>query len=187
MRLFTGIDVPEEQKARLSELLGKLRPHASLRWSRPGNLHITTKFIGEWPETRLDELRSALAGVPARMPFSISLSGLGWFPNPHNPRIFWVAVRGGEELASLAADTERSAEAVGIAREDRAYTPHLTLARVPPAAPVGDLRRAVAALDSSDFGGWTPMEQALYLSEPRADGSVYTVLARFPFEPDTTR
>jgi 2'-5' RNA ligase len=184
MRLFTGIDIPEEQRARIGRLLDQLKPSAKLRWSKPDNLHVTTKFIGEWPEERLEEVKSALAGVAAA-PLPVGISGLGWFPNPHQPRIFWVGVRGGEALKKLAAGTERALEAVGIAREDREYTPHLTLARVEAGTPVGDLRRAVAGLDSTDFGEWTAAEHVLYMNEPvPGGGSRYTRLAMFPLEGD---
>ncbi|MEZ5355687.1 MAG: RNA 2',3'-cyclic phosphodiesterase [Bryobacteraceae bacterium] len=181
MRLFTGIDLPEQQTDLLTRLLDTLRPSAAVRWSKPANLHVTTKFVGEWPEGRLPELNAALGGMETREPFSIALSGLGWFPNPHQPRIFWAAVRGGEPLANLAAATERALEPVGVPVESRPYTPHLTLARVPAGAAVAGLRRAVAELESTDFGTWTATGQVLYLSEPAAGGSHYSPLARFPF------
>ena len=60
MRLFTGLDLPAEVVGNLEELLQQLRPTARIQWSPPANLHITTKFIGEWPEERLEELKAAL-------------------------------------------------------------------------------------------------------------------------------
>ena len=60
MRLFTGIDLPAEVAASLEKLLARLMPLASIRWSPVENFHITTKFIGEWPESKVDELKMTL-------------------------------------------------------------------------------------------------------------------------------
>src|SRR5262249_40717769 len=61
MRLFIGLDVPPDVVGKLEALLDRLRPAARINWCAPSNLHITTKFIGEWPEERLDELKTALS------------------------------------------------------------------------------------------------------------------------------
>jgi 2'-5' RNA ligase len=84
MRLFTAIDLPAATKAVLAAHLDRLRPLARLRWSPVDNLHITTKFIGEWPEAQLDVLKRALATVPPQ-PVAIAVRGLGWFPNADRP------------------------------------------------------------------------------------------------------
>lgn len=181
MRLFVGLDLPEEIKVNLGSLIERLRKAAPIRWSPVGNLHITTKFIGEWPEERVGEMKQALAAVrgPA---MEIAIRGLGWFPNPHRPRVFWAAVRAAESLSALAAATETAAEGLGIAKEKRPYSPHLTLARVEEGKDVAELRRRVAALDSDDFGSFRAAEFHLYLSRPGAGGSVYTKLASFPLD-----
>ena len=63
MRLFIGIDLTLEVIANLEGLLERLKPAAQINWSPPSNMHITTKFIGEWPEERLGELTGALASA----------------------------------------------------------------------------------------------------------------------------
>jgi RNA 2',3'-cyclic 3'-phosphodiesterase len=179
MRLFAGLDLPDHQRAELEAVLHALRPIAPLRWSTAANLHITTKFIGEWPEARLEELAAALSGVTTPGPLAIELQGLGWFPNPHQPRIFWVAVKApAGELERLAESTEAALEPLGIAREQRPYNPHLTLARVDRESKpdLGALRRGVAALPSTDFGRFEAAAFHLYSSE----SGRYTKLASFP-------
>ena len=180
MRLFTGIESPEDIKNRLEVLIEHLRPTAHLKWSQVYNLHITTKFIGEWPAERLDELKDALCGIPASGAIEVQIRGLGWFPNPHHPKVFWAGIKTGKELEQLAAATESATEKLGIARENRAFSPHLTLARIREVAPLAPLRQAVAKLESPDFGKFTATEFRLYLSEPGASGSVYTNLQSFP-------
>lgn len=182
MRLFTAIDISTAVKSNLETLVGRLRPTVKLKWSPPGNLHITTKFIGEWPEERLEELKPALAALPARAAFEIAVEGLGWFPNPHSPRVFWAAVKAPAALADLARETDAAMARIGIPREPKPFAPHLTLARIKEPVPLAAMRQAVAGLESDDFGRFTADRFYLYLSEMRPSGSVYTRLAEFPFE-----
>ena len=113
MRLFTAIDLLEEMREKLGNFLARLRPLAKLRWSRVENLHITTKFIGEWPEGRLDEMKSALKGVSGG-PIQIAVWGVGWFPDAERARVFWTGVEGGEPLARLACETEQAVAELGV-------------------------------------------------------------------------
>jgi 2'-5' RNA ligase len=179
MRLFTGIDLPERERETLDALLAQFRPLAPLRWSPASNLHVTTKFIGEWPEERLPELNAALSAVPSPGPVAISLSGIGWFPNPHQPRIFWASVKASPGLSTLAAATEAQLEPLGIAREDRPYRAHLTLARINGPADLASLRRAVALLPTTEFGSFAATAFHLYSSS----AGQYTKLASFPLRP----
>lgn len=166
MRLFTGIDLPERETSALDALLAQLRPLAPLRWSSASNLHITTKFIGAWDQARLDELRAVLAAVRTPGPFAVHLSGLGWFPNPHQPRIFWASVKAPPELEALALALDLELERkLGIAREDKPYRAHLTLARVNGPVDLTALRRAVAGLPSVAFGSFEATAFHLYSSE----------------------
>ena len=105
MRLFTGISLPEAFLYRVASLLGPLRLLADIRWSPASNLHITTKFIGEWPGDRLSELAAALSVISSPA-FEVELSGLGWFPSPQSPHVFWMGVHGGDALPALAARTD---------------------------------------------------------------------------------
>lgn len=181
MRLFVGIDIPEVLKKEFGRLIGQLRPLAAVRWSPTGNLHITTKFIGEWPEARLDELIRALAAIAGPPPFEIALTGTGWFPNPHQPRIFSIGVAARPELAALAAETETAVERLGVARENRPFSPHLTLARLNGIkhAELVALRHEGARIDSAGFGAFPAKEFHLYLSKTSPSGSNYTKLATF--------
>jgi 2'-5' RNA ligase len=163
---------------RIKRVLDHLRPAAHARWVAAYNLHITTKFIGEWPESRLGELISALQPLGRFSPAEIIVSGLGWLPNPHSPRVLFVGVKADPPLAQLAAATEDAAAALGIARESRAFKPHLTLARIKDTAvPLAPLRQAIAKLEDTDFGTFDADVFHLYLSKPGPAGSIYTQLA----------
>ncbi|HEY4363252.1 MAG TPA: RNA 2',3'-cyclic phosphodiesterase [Bryobacteraceae bacterium] len=164
MRLFTAIEIPVEVKLRLTELLEDFRPAAKLSWSPADNLHVTTKFIGEWPDTRLDVVKEALMGVTGKAGFQVSVRGLGWFPNSRNPRVFWAGVEAGPELAALAKSTDEAMAAIGVPGEEREYQPHLTLARRRKPVPVEELRKRVDAVASTEFGSFAVSSFSLFLS-----------------------
>lgn len=182
MRLFTGLDLAPEVAANLERLLAQLRPTARIQWSPPANLHITTKFIGEWPDQRLAELKTALAAVPAREAIPVRIHHVGFFPNPHAPRVFWCGIEA-PGLAELAAATDRATAALGVVPETRAFSPHLTLARIKERLNLQPLREAIAALSELEFGNFVAEGFYLYHSQLRSGGSVYTKLAEFPFQP----
>jgi 2'-5' RNA ligase len=182
VRLFTGIALPDDVTGNLARLLDNLRPTAQLRWSPAYNLHVTTKFIGDWPEQRLQELVDALQPLGRRALLQIAVEGVGWLPNPHSPRVLFAAIKAGPELAQLAKDTEDALAGLGIERETRAYKPHLTLARIKdPAVQLAALRQAIAGLKSVEFGAFTAGAFKLYLSKLGPSGSIYTQLAEIPF------
>ncbi len=179
MRLFVGLDLPGEVVGSLEALLAKLKPTARIGWTSAANLHITTKFIGEWPEEKLDEMKSALAGLEPRPAIAVRVRRVGFFPNPHSPRVFWCGVEAAG-LEALAADTDRATAALGVPAESRAFSPHLTLARIKERLDLQPLREAVAALPSLEFGSFEARSFFLYRSQLRPTGSVYTKLAEFP-------
>jgi 2'-5' RNA ligase len=182
MRLFTAIDLPEDIVTNLSKLLVRLKPTARINWTSPQNLHITTKFIGEWPDERMPELTTTLHIVPSRPAIPIAIEKLGFFPNPHSPRVFWTGVNAGDALVQLARDTEDALATLGIAKEQRPYLPHLTLARIKTPGKQLALLEAVASLPSLEFGSLTADRFYLYRSQTAPSGSVYTKLAEFPFK-----
>jgi 2'-5' RNA ligase len=173
--------LPQDVVAALTRLIEQLRPAARIHWSPAANLHITTKFIGEWPAERLDELNIALQKMAAREPIPIEVRGLGFFPNPHSPRVFWAAVHAGPELATLAQLTDQTLHALGVPAETRPFSPHLTLARIKEPVPLQALRQTIASLPSTDFGAFTADRFHLYLSQLNPKGSVYTRLSEYAF------
>jgi 2'-5' RNA ligase len=182
MRLFTGIELSEEVMQRMETLLAELKPAARVKWSVPENLHITTKFIGHWPEERLRELEDALAGTPVTGPLEIAIRGLGFFPNARSPRVFWAGITAPPDLAALARGMDRALAPLGIESEKREYAPHLTLARIKEPVPLAPLRERIALLPSQEFGVFTAARYYLYQSQLRPTGSVYTKISEFPLE-----
>lgn len=179
IRLFIGIAIPSAVNARLEEFINRLKPLARIRWSPASNFHITTKFIGAWPEDRLDELKQALAKLSSPGGFAISVGGIGFYPNARSPHVFWAGIDGGEPLRTLASRTDEVCAKLGVESEKRAYSPHLTLARMDNPKGLGALHDAIAKNPSPDFGAFEATAFHLYRSRPGPGGSVYTSLAEF--------
>jgi RNA 2',3'-cyclic 3'-phosphodiesterase len=178
LRLFTAVDIPPDAKAALAALLDRLRPLAKLHWIPVEKLHITTKFIGEWPEERLDDLKQALGTVRGSTSIEIVIRRVGWLPNPRSARLLYAGVEASEPLSALAAATERAADGIGVPIEDRIYRPHVTLARTRKRVPVDALKRALEEIELSAIGSYQASAFALYLSA----GGKYTKLQEFSFK-----
>lgn len=180
MRVFIALDIPAKVRDRLTEYMEsarKLAPDA--RWARVEGLHVTLKFVGNVSDARVQEMKTALASVKAA-PFAVRFCRVGFFPNAKAARVFWAAVDGGEELPRLASAIDAALEKLGIAREEKPYHPHLTLARTS-ARPLRELQPLLTD-PPPQFGTMTAREFFLYQSQPQKGGSKYTKLERFGLE-----
>ncbi len=182
MRLFTAIELPTPLLSRLERLTSALRPEALIKWSPLDNLHITTKFIGEWPEGRLEELNGVLSRVGSPEPIKLEIRGLGWYPNEKSPRVLWAGVHGGDALLRHARLVEECLQEIGITAENRSFSPHLTLARIKNPVPLDALRRKVNELEPALIGEFTVAHFALFRSQAGSNASIYSKLREFKTE-----
>jgi RNA 2',3'-cyclic 3'-phosphodiesterase len=181
MRLFTAIDPSTEALLRLERLMSILRPEALIKWSPVDNLHVTIKFIGEWPESRLEELNDALSALLPREPFEAEVKELGWFPNEWSPRILWAGVHGGDPLLELAHDTDKCLAKLGIPKEDRRFTPHLTLARMKNPVPLRRLQQRIQEAQTTSLGKFPVAQFFLFRSDPGSNASIYRKVREYRF------
>src|SRR5271166_2566535 len=129
MRLFAALDIDDEIRNRIARFLDDVREFApDARWVRPESLHVTLKFIGEKSEQDADKIKRQLATIVANS-FGVTFRGYGFFPGARVPRVFWVGIEASPALVVLASAVDESLSLLGIAKEEHAYTPHLTLAR----------------------------------------------------------
>ncbi|RKY62807.1 MAG: RNA 2',3'-cyclic phosphodiesterase [Candidatus Latescibacterota bacterium] len=183
IRTFVAVDISDEARGRVRDLVEELKQYkADVRWVAPESLHLTLKFLGEIDEGRLEDVFSgveeAVSGVE---PFRMVLEGLGGFPGLGRPRVLWVGVSdGAEELRNLAARVEGSLEHRGFPREDRPFSPHLTIGRVKRLS--GRLRQLTDAMRGGGFGPEEVRveEVKVMKSDLRPSGAVYTTLRSFP-------
>ena len=185
LRLFVAIDLPEDVRESLGRLQTDLRRHglSSLRWTRPEGVHLTLKFLGETPATAVTAIEAALAravrGIPS---FRLALGAPGTFGGRRGPRVLWVDVEGElQPLQQLQAAVERELAAAGFAPEERAFSPHLTLARVPQPPPPGLAERVARALEAvpAARGEFEATELLLMRSRLQPGGAVYSPVAAF--------
>ena len=182
MRVFVALDIPAEVRAAAAALVVKLRPACrNARWVRTEGAHITLKFIGEVPPEKSKAIEAALAPILTPAPIEMNFRGVGFFPNDRHPRVFWAGIESGRELAELAAAVEASLEPLGITREQRAFSPHLTLARLESPRGLDALRAAIASAGPLEFGRTTAREFHLYQSILKPSGAEYTRLATHHF------
>jgi 2'-5' RNA ligase len=187
VRLFVALEIPSAVRDNLAALLKNLSgvetPSAGkkARWVRPGNLHVTLKFIGEVAPAQLEAIRGALSTVRSGQPVELRFRGLGFFPSEKRPRVFWAGLDASPNLAAIAGDIDQCLEKVGIAREQRAFAPHLTLARFEPPGISEKLRLAVQENAARDFGELRTNEFHLIESKLKPVGAEYTTLQSFPF------
>jgi 2'-5' RNA ligase len=188
VRLFVALEIPAAVREKLAALIEELRAveaeaaaKKNARWVRPENLHVTLKFIGNVDASKLDGIRAALGSVSSEGAVELRFRGLGFFPNERRPRVFWAGIEASRNLAALATEIDGAMEKVGIARETRAFAPHLTLARFDPPGISDKLRAAAQENATRDFGEQRTGEFHLFESKTRPGGAEYTRLASFPF------
>ena len=157
MRAFVAVDLPEELRAELRSRQRSLHKAArGTRWVRPEGIHLTLKFLGEVPDERVDEISKTLASLPPFTPFKLQVKGIGFFPQARRPRVLWVGIEPCPPLEALAAQVNKSLEAIGFAGEQRAFQHHLTLARFRVPRPQPEIEKAkiiVAAFENAKNKG----------------------------------
>ena len=137
-RIFVAVTLAPALLAAVGGVRSRLAEvDSGLRWVPPGNLHFTLKFLGGITPSQLTGVVAAAHEVAARTQrFSITLAGLGAFPSARRPRVVWIGVSSGAgHLVALAEDLDVALRQMRVAREDRPFRPHLTIARVRDASP----------------------------------------------------
>ena len=184
IRSFIAIELPEEAKEGLARLRKELEgdEHRFVKWVDPGGIHLTLKFLGNISSKRLTEITEVIGeAARATSPFHLEISGLGAFPSLRQARVFWVGI-GGEldKLSRLQQNIDSALAALGFAKEERSFVPHLTLARI---------RQGASPLERRSFGelvGSTIFEDKYHMkveaislmrSQLTPAGAIYTCLS----------
>ena len=132
MRAFIAIELPPEVRNALGSLEAELKTSgADVKWVKPENIHLTLKFLGERDEKKIKETMRILDEVCAeKNSFSASVSSIGAFPNLDAPRVIWVGIgNGSAQIKEIACELEERISKLGIPKEDREFSTHITLGR----------------------------------------------------------
>jgi len=190
IRAFIAIDLSAEIIQRLEEVAGQLKQRLAgmqIRWVPVENIHLTLKFLGDVSLTNLEVLKKILLSEASNHPtFEMSVGELGAFPSLRRPRVIWVGVTAPSELNALQHGIESETARLGYQRENRGFSPHLTLGRVSRNSPSQEARQIGQVLDSFKvgfLGATRVLEVYLYRSDLRPGGAVYTRLMTASLQP----
>ncbi len=176
IRLFVALEIPAKVRASLTALQGGV-PGA--RWASHEQLHLTLRFIGEVDENVAHDIDDALSGIRAPA-FTLDLAGVGEFGGKM-PRALWAGVKSNEALTHLQRKVETSLQRLGLAPENRKFTPHVTLARLK-----GSPRDKVGAFLAHNglfaSGPFSVRHFALFSSHLSHNGSIYHPERTYPLQ-----
>ncbi len=183
LRAFIAIDIPPEIRQAISSQTASLRKDSgrAVRWVDVKNIHLTLKFLGEVSSANLNLLAQTLrAECEQTAPFTVSVEGLGCFPNLRRPRVLWIGLVAPPELNRLQRHVEASTTRLGYAPEDKPFSPHLTIGRAREQASPAELQALRSLLERTtvtNLGTFTVDEVHLYKSDLKPEGPIYTQFA----------
>lgn len=172
-RLFVAIRPPHQVRQQLLGLMGGV---SGVRWQTDEQLHITLKFIGSVDRHKAQDIHAALGSVH-QAPFEIRIRGIGSFDRRGQPEVLWAGVEPQETLQTLHKKVDQALLRVGVEQERRAYTPHVTLARLKRSSgPVGGLLEQAGGFATHSFA---VDDFSLFESSLTPDGAHYSTIERY--------
>jgi 2'-5' RNA ligase len=193
IRSFIAIELSDEARAALGDLQDQLKrvaPAQAIRWTAPESIHLTLHFLGDVAPETVPKVSSLMEQVASAYPlFTVTLGGLGCFPNTRRPRIIWAGVSGQIDiLARLHNELGENLKTLGFTLDTRPYSPHLTLGRVKDRIPPRQLAQLGQTLEQTQptVGSLSALpvsEISLMKSELKPAGAVYTRLAMAKLTP----
>ena len=182
IRCFVAIEIPKAIQERLAQIQDTFRKRiGQASWVKPGNIHLTLKFIGEIEQSQLGIIEPALARATKHYhPFALQIGGVGAFPNLTRPRVIWVGVKSGAaEASALARAIDLELNRCGYPLDDKAFNPHLTLARMKGRVDMRPFVDVFRQYDEIDNASIRVNEIALVRSQLDAKGAIYTILKAY--------
>jgi len=177
-----AIEIPDSIKSELAQTQRRLINSGAVdaSWTRGEGMHLTLKFLGEVPEAKIPDIMNALTHAAGSIAgFRIDVAGVGTFPNPKNARVVWAGLSGDVEmLLMLRAAVEESMVGLGFEREERKFTPHLTLGRIKRVRAPAKWLKALEDLREISLSGFEVTSVRLMKSELEPSGAVYTEIGK---------
>jgi 2'-5' RNA ligase len=173
VRAFIALEISDEMRMRFMESQEVLKQcRARMTMVEPRNIHITVKFLGEFADTKIPELKTVLTSI-AFKPFSIT-SGVITVNNPRCPFTVWCGIEDGGNGSDLLNIVEKAILPLGFARENRRFSPHATLARVKRFDP--SLMESMKSLSNRTYGSCNITGMKLKKSTLSPQGPIYNDL-----------
>jgi RNA 2',3'-cyclic 3'-phosphodiesterase len=134
VRSFIACELPETVKSGLLQIQKTLQSvdPSCAKWVDPNSIHLTLKFLGNVDVEKIEPISKGLFEATRNIPpFQLELDELGAFPNLRRVQVVWIGVKGDLDLLQkLQNQIESRISPLGFPPENRAFKPHLTLARV---------------------------------------------------------
>lgn len=133
MRLFIALPLTKEIEEALGKMIFILKQKSGrVKWVAPKNIHVTVKFLGEVNEDKIDSIKSAIQKIARKyQKVDCAVDAIGGFPNLSRPRVIWAGLTGQAEiLESIVHDIEEETFKLGFPKEEKRFSPHLTLGRI---------------------------------------------------------
>jgi RNA 2',3'-cyclic 3'-phosphodiesterase len=175
-RVFVAIRPPDRIRDLLLAMMGGI---SGARWQQDEQIHLTLRFIGEVDRHQAGDIHAALGSIHHRR-FDVAINGVGTFERRGQPETVWAGVAPHEPLKALHNKVDQAIARVGVAPDQRAYLPHITLARLKRSSgSVRNLLEQSGGLRSEPFS----IDQfALFESKLTPDGAVYTIIETYPLD-----
>lgn len=190
MRLFIGIGLSPDCRRAIAGAVSPLREKGiPVSWTPERNLHLTLKFLGETPASRVNELAGLMAeagrGIP---PFLLRIEEAGAFPTLRTPRVLWIGIREPLELVrKLHQNMENTLSGAGFPRDERPFHPHVTVGRVRGRVAPGWGDTYASAVSGVTFEAVSVASYCVYESRLSPSGANYLVLREVPFGEEADR
>jgi 2'-5' RNA ligase len=184
-RTFIALSLNDEARRSVSEYIQRLRtqfPRLRVGWERDEKLHLTLKFLGDVVDDQLAAVQQTLSVTTAAyVPFELKLEGPGVFPNLRRPSVLWIGVSTGNlQVSAIAEEIETRLQAIGLPKEKRAFSPHLTIARIRQPYMGSDLAHAHLQHMELQAPAFVVDQLVLYESKLNPTGSVYSPISVHP-------
>lgn len=182
IRCFVAIEIPEPIQNRLARIQETLRQQIQkASWVKPGNIHLTLKFLGDVDPDDLDSIEEAIKEATSRHhSFSLRIGGVGAFPNLARPRVIWTGVKvGAEQVSALAQDINLALSHCGFPLEAKKFNPHLTIARLKERVDLRPYTNHYRQYDRIDGTEMTVDTISLVQSQLDPKGAIYSTLQSY--------
>ncbi len=182
MRSFIAIELSPLVSSKIDTHVRQLANKVTqgVRWVPARNIHLTVKFLGDIPEEKCKHLANQIERPLAKTPsFSFAVRGWGVYPNKNRPRVIWIGVEAPDTLKNVYSIVETAASEIGIPREERPFSPHLTVGRVLQHASHEDMKHISALLTQFSVGLLGHVEVthiSFFSSVLKPTGAEYTCL-----------
>ncbi len=182
MRTFIAIELPQNIKTYLSRIQEQLKASgADIKWVEPKNIHLTLKFLGEIDQNKLDKVIKILEDIAKeKNSFHMRIVSVGAFPRINSPRVIWVGIdKGDNEAKEIAKELEEKIAKIGIPKENRPFSSHITIGRTRSSLNLKNLVEGLNILASGslkedlEFG---VTKITLYKSTLTPKGPIYEIL-----------